>query len=814
MESSLGLDSFCFLQDLPAARLRRRVVALARAESTMIAPSPAPKPPRRRLWLRIAVGLLVTVLVLVGLAWWLVPPWIERQAIDSATTRLERLLGQPVALGEVKIDLPKVWVRDITVGSADDPLVRIDEVEVLFDEDALWSGYAVPLDARVRGGAVVGSREQVDEVVDAIRRRKPPQNPNKKARLQLVPRRVAVRDLVLDLWEGDREAPRRHVVGTLSANANPKTGDVGVSVSELRLEAGAARSVRAAEVRADLVLATTENGRALRFPMTVEVVGLGTAVTPQVAVAGVDGTITVSDAALSEITVSLEGGLSDRDDGNAAERLWSVAGRVRRDLGEGELKVSMESFELGKAPELLARLPLVQSEHATVGGRIALVFGSGLARAEGQVRLDGLNIAHRTLARQTVRDVGFDLDFAVEVDPIKPRVVVHHARVERRGVVLALEGEVEHPDEPSDRRYRLHAEIEPTPCDQVLQAIPAALVPSLQGFELGGEFDLNVDVEVDYADLEGLRLDGGVGIAGCSVEERPPRAAAERLSGGFTHRVTMRDGRLRSVHLYPGSSGFTPLPLISEHMVQAVLTTEDGGFWRHRGFLPSQFRTALQRNLEAGKIRLGASTITMQMVKNVLLSHERTLARKLQEMILTWYVETAVTKARIMEIYLNIVELGPGIYGVSRAADHYFGKHPSELTPPEAVYLSLMLPSPVRRHAQYCRGTPSDSFMVKVGRILRIMNERGRLSDLDYEVWKDEPIVFDLRERGDTGPCLGEIEVLMAGRETQRALSGLLASSGDPDWETDLPAPSNALDEDDPADADAPGSPAMDEGVD
>jgi membrane peptidoglycan carboxypeptidase len=79
--------------------------------------------------------------------------------------------------------------------------------------------------------------------------------------------------------------------------------------------------------------------------------------------------------------------------------------------------------------------------------------------------------------------------------------------------------------------------------------------------------------------------------------------------------------------------------------------------------LPTQFEAALRRNVEAGRIRLGASTISMQMVKNVLLSHERTLARKFQEMFLTWYVERALSKERIMEIYLNVVEFGPGIYG-------------------------------------------------------------------------------------------------------------------------------------------------------
>ncbi|MCX4245933.1 biosynthetic peptidoglycan transglycosylase [Paraliomyxa miuraensis] len=628
-----------------------------------------------------------------------------------------------------------------------------------------------------------------------------------------------MKGLLIDVWQGQRDQATRKVGAVMNLDATPATGHVSIELEDLLLEDRSIPAFKAASVTSEIVLERTENGRSLRFPLTVILQDVGAQITPQIAVAGVDGRVTIVDSEVSELDLDLEGGFSDRDDGRSTERLWSLAGRVRRDLSEGSLDVSMAAFELGKVPEVLARLPLVESEAATVGGRVAVSFGAGLARAEGQVRVDGINVAHPLLAREVVRDVGFDLDFALEIDPSKPRMVLHQAHVRRRGVELGLRGELLHPAQRSDRSYRVHAEISPTPCQQVLEAIPAALVPALAGFELDGDFSLNVDVGVDFADLDALVLDGTVGLAGCGVRQRPPRATVEHLAGGFTHRVTMRNGQLRTVHLYPGSGTFTPLPLISPHMVAAVLTTEDGGFWRHKGFLPSQFETALRRNLEAGRVRLGASTITMQMVKNVMLSHERTLARKLQEMILTWYVETVLSKERIMEIYLNVVELGPGIYGVTRAAQHYFGKHPSELTPPEAAYLALMLPSPVRRHVHYCRGELSTAFQVKLARILRLMNERGRLSDLDYEVWKEIPIMFDLRERGDTGACLGEIEALMAANEGQRALSGLLTEAEDSFFGDSGAPPGRFFDIDDvvlpdPTEADAPGVPAMDEELD
>ncbi len=215
-------------------------------------------------------------------------------------------------------------------------------------------------------------------------------------------------------------------------------------------------------------------------------------------------------------------------------------------------------------------------------------------------------------------------------------------------------------------------------------------------------------------------------------------------------------------------------------MMAAVLTTEDGGFWRHRGFLPSQFEVALRRNLVAGGVRLGASTITMQLVKNLLLSHERTLSRKFQELVLTWYVESVLDKERIMELYLNAIEYGPGMYGVGRAARHYFGKEAAYLTPKEAVFLALLLPSPLKRHLQYCRGEMSPAFEVKVDRVLNLMLTKGRLSQVEYDLYRDQSLVFDLTERGTPSSCERRVRELQQGIHTQRARSGLLAEEPGP----------------------------------
>jgi len=133
-----------------------------------------------------------------------------------------------------------------------------------------------------------------------------------------------------------------------------------------------------------------------------------------------------------------------------------------------------------------------------------------------------------------------------------------------------------------------------------------------------------------------------------------------------------------------------------------------------------------------------------------------------------------------------------------------------------------MLPSPVRRHAHYCRGEISERFDIKLRRILRIMHGRKRISDEEYEQWKEGEIVFDLRDRGSEEDCLAEIRQLTAAAGRQRALSGLLSGRGSTMPAEDVPAgpvevmiPDRlpSLEDFDPAEADAPGIPAMETGV-
>jgi monofunctional biosynthetic peptidoglycan transglycosylase len=139
---------------------------------------------------------------------------------------------------------------------------------------------------------------------------------------------------------------------------------------------------------------------------------------------------------------------------------------------------------------------------------------------------------------------------------------------------------------------------------------------------------------------------------------------------------------------------WVPLSRISPFLIKAVLIGEDNKFWDHEGFDYDSMMKALEKDLEAGRFKFGGSTISQQLVKNLYLSPSKTLWRKIPEAVLTWEMERVLSKRRILELYLNVVEWGKTIFGAEAAARHYFEKSASDLTPLEAAQLAAVLPNP------------------------------------------------------------------------------------------------------------------------
>ena len=139
---------------------------------------------------------------------------------------------------------------------------------------------------------------------------------------------------------------------------------------------------------------------------------------------------------------------------------------------------------------------------------------------------------------------------------------------------------------------------------------------------------------------------------------------------------------------------WVPYPRIAHSLKLAVIASEDTSFVEHEGFDWKGIEAALEKNQKKGKVVAGGSTITQQLAKNLFLSGERSYWRKGQEALITWMIESQMEKERILEIYLNVVEWGNGVFGAEAAARHYFNISAAQLSREQAARLAAMLPNP------------------------------------------------------------------------------------------------------------------------
>ena len=139
---------------------------------------------------------------------------------------------------------------------------------------------------------------------------------------------------------------------------------------------------------------------------------------------------------------------------------------------------------------------------------------------------------------------------------------------------------------------------------------------------------------------------------------------------------------------------WVPYERISPHLKRAIVAAEDARFVDHEGFDWEAIEKAMERNRRQGKVVMGASTISQQLAKNLFLSAEKTPWRKGQEALITVMIERVMDKRRILEIYLNVIEWGDGVFGAEAAARHYFGASAATLGPEQAARLAAIVPNP------------------------------------------------------------------------------------------------------------------------
>ncbi len=306
---------------------------------------------------------------------------------------------------------------------------------------------------------------------------------------------------------------------------------------------------------------------------------------------------------------------------------------------------------------------LVDLEHASVGGRATVrISGDGSVLTfdvEGTAR--NVSIQQPSLASNLVRRMDLQLTArgtlndtgTLRLDDFSSTLGVLH---------LAGSGVLEqHPDHAL---VSFRFELPSATCQSLIDSIPTALLPDLQGTRWAGTLGARGRFALDTLDPDALELSYEVQDQ-CRAAEVPAQLARSRFKQPFRQRIYLPDGSTAEQVSGPGSTNWTSLGEISPYMQVAVMTTEDGAFPYHHGFNVAAIKASIIANIKAHRFVRGASTITMQLAKNLFLTRKKTLSRKLEEVVLTDYLEQVFSKDKLVETLLECRGVRP-----SRVRDH------------------------------------------------------------------------------------------------------------------------------------------------
>ena len=219
----------------------------------------------------------------------------------------------------------------------------------------------------------------------------------------------------------------------------------------------------------------------------------------------------------------------------------------------------------------------------------------------------------------------------------------------------------------------------------------------------------------------------------------PP--AISRLRRDFVFGSDDGPGPHRPIDVSLSSPDFIALRDVPPLFVRTLLLSEDAGFYGHSGIDLRELPSALLTNWSRGGAARGASTITQQLAKNLFLSRDKEVGRKLQELAITFLLESALDKDRILEIYLNIIEWGPDLRGLRPAARHYFDCEPQALTPAQMAFLVAIIPGPIKYQRSFARGTPGPGLRLLIDNLLAKLLSVQAISEEEYQRALSEPIV-------------------------------------------------------------------------
>jgi hypothetical protein len=379
-------------------------------------------------------------------------------------------------------------------------------------------------------------------------------------------------------------------------------------------------------------------------------------------------------------------------------------------------------------------------------GQVVLAAAGDSMTFDGEIALRSISLKQPKLSLEPLRGLDFALAARGLVDDAG-RLRIDDAQLDMGALHVKSHGTVE---ETKDHLgLSLQMDLAPAACQALLESAPQGLLPLVRQGRMAGTFGATARVVFDTRTIDKMVLDYQI-ADGCKMTEVPRELSHDRFTGSFTYTTYHPDGTPEDTMTGPGTPSWTNIDDISPFMISAVLTTEDGAFYKHHGFNHAAIKSSVAANLKARKFIRGASTITMQLAKNLFLSRDKTLGRKIEEVILTDYLEQIFRKDDMMELYLNVIEFGPDVYGITQAADYYFGRKPDELNASECFFLATLLPSPIRYGKMKDKGEISEGWAKHLAALLEIAAKNGKITQAELTEAQGQKVVF--QKPGDPRP--------------------------------------------------------------
>ncbi|MEO6601519.1 MAG: transglycosylase domain-containing protein, partial [Polyangiaceae bacterium] len=393
-------------------------------------------------------------------------------------------------------------------------------------------------------------------------------------------------------------------------------------------------------------------------------------------------------------------------------------------------------------------LSSVQSATLQASGDVTLAGDGSSVAFSGSGVLDQLSLRRPELSPAVLRGIrlAFRAQGSTSLDGAKlvledSEVSVGDVRVQGRGSLTRSEHAVS---------THLSGGVPLASCQAFLDSTPRGLLPLLTGLRMSGTFA--VQAQLDYDSEHPTETRVRLNVANdCHIDQIPPELSPRRFASYWRREVKGPDKQPMEVESGPGSADWVPYEAISPFMETAVVVCEDGHFPYHHGFDFEAIQNSIRDNLNKGRFARGASTVSMQLAKNLYLGKEKTLGRKLQEAVLTQLLEQELSKRELIELYLNVIEYGPGIYGIGPAARYYFAKRPSDLSLGQALYIASILPNPEHQHFDL-DGKVSAGWTRYLQRLMHIAKKIDRITLDQLDTGLTEQVAFRVADSGGASP--------------------------------------------------------------